>query len=347
MTELGFTQLKTDAGIYVKYDGKDRIIVIVYVDDAIFAGQNKVKVLRAKESFMKKWECRDLGDVQEFLRMRIRKHGQTIKIDQCDYLDKVLQRFNMSNCKPVKTPLPEGYMPKVHEGAIDPARQTRFQTVIGSLLYLMLGTRPDIAFAVTKLAQHSANPSDAHLAKALNICRYLQSTREYTLEYDGASGQGLIAFTDADFGGDTTKRRSQTGYVLKLAGASFIWSLYQQKSNAPSTKDAEYMALSDCSRECMWIRNMFTELGYVYNAIPICSDNQGALFVSQNAVTERRTKHIDIRYHAIREYIENKQVEVFFVDGSDNPADLFTKNLGHVKFTKFRGQLGLEFYDSA
>ena len=343
MTELGFTQLKSDAGIYVKYDGKDRIIVIVYVDDAIFAGRNKAKVLRAKESFMKRWECRDLGDVQEFLRMRIRRHGSTIKIDQCAYLDKVLERFGMTNCKPKTTPLPEGYMPKAHEGAVDPARRQRFQTVIGSLLYLMLGTRPDIAFSATKLAQHSANPSDEHLDKALNICRYLQSTREYTLEYDGASGQGIIAFTDADFAGDAIKRRSQTGYVLRLAGASILWSSYQQKSNAFSTKDAEYMALSDCSRDCMWIQNVFHELGYKIRAIPICSDNQGALFVSQNPVTEKRTKHIDVRYHYIRDVIDKGAIEVYFVPGVDNPADIFTKNLGPIKIRKFREELGLHF----
>ena len=107
------------------------------------------------------------------------------------------------------------------------------------------------------------------------------------------------------------------------------------------------MAVSDCSRQVVWHKRLMEEIGYQLSAIPVCCDNQGAIFIGSNPVTERRSKHIDIRYHAIREYIENKQVEVFFVDGSDNPADLFTKNLGHVKFTKFRGQLGLEFYDSA
>ena len=103
------------------------------------------------------------------------------------------------------------------------------------------------------------------------------------------------------------------------------------------------MALSDCSRECMWIRNMFKELGYVSRPIPICSDNQGALFVSQNAVTERRTKHIDIRYHYIRDVIEQGAVEVLFVPGVENPADIFTKNLGPIKIRKFREDLGLHF----
>ena len=104
------------------------------------------------------------------------------------------------------------------------------------------------------------------------------------------------------------------------------------------------MALSDCSRQVVWVRNLLGEIGYQLSAIPICGDNQGSLFIASNPVTEKRSKHIDIRYHAIREYIEDKYVEVYYIDGNDNPADLLTKNLGHVKFHKFRAQLGLEFY---
>ena len=103
------------------------------------------------------------------------------------------------------------------------------------------------------------------------------------------------------------------------------------------------MALSDCSRSCMWIQNVFHELGYSIGAIPICSDNQGAIFVSQNPVTEKRTKHIDVRYHYIRDVIDKGKVEVLFVPGVDNPADIFTKNLGPIKIRKFREELGLHF----
>ena len=102
------------------------------------------------------------------------------------------------------------------------------------------------------------------------------------------------------------------------------------------------MALSDCSREVMWVRNIFLELGYKFRSVPICSDNQGALFVSENPVTEKRTKHIDIRYHYIRDVIEQGYVEVLFVPGMDNPADIFTKNLGLVKIRRFRPMLGLK-----
>lgn len=343
MKELGFIRLKSDAGVFIKRDGNDRIVVVVYVDDAIFAGSNKSKVLQAKESFMRKWECRDLGDAKEFLRMRILKHGSKVSLDQCAYLDKVLERCNMQSCKPASTPLPQSYNPIKHEGPVDTARRTRFQTVIGSLLYLMLGTRPDIAFAVTKLAQHSANPSEDHLEKALYICRYLQGTRDYKLEFDGSSGLGLVAFSDSDWGSDLNDRRSQTGYILKLAGGVFSWNSRAQRSVASSSMDAEYMALSDCSRQVIWVRTLLTELGYQLASIPVCCDNQGAIFVSSNPVTERRSKHIDIRYHFIRDVIEQGLIQVYYIPGEDNPADLFTKNLGRVKFNKFKQQLGLTF----
>ena len=105
------------------------------------------------------------------------------------------------------------------------------------------------------------------------------------------------------------------------------------------------MSLSDCSRQVAWIKMLLEEIGYKLGPLPICSDNQGAIFISSNPVTERRSKHIDIRYHYIRELIEDKKVEVFYISTDENPADLFTKNLGRIKFLKFRGMLGLRFYD--
>lgn len=341
MKELGFTRLRSDAGVFVKHDGKDIIVVVVYVDDAIFMGSSVPKVLRDKELFMKKWECRDLGEAKEFLRMRIAKHGTKLCIDQCPYLDKVLKRVNMLDAKPAKTPLPDGYQPVKHEGAVDPALRTRFQTVIGSLLYIMLGTCPDIAFAVTKLAQQSANPSQDHLDKALYICRYLKGTRDYRLEYECNSDLGLYAYTDADWGSDPNTCRSQTGYLTMIAGGVFTWQSRAQRTAAHSSTDAEYMALSDCSRQVIWIRSLISELGYNLSAVPIYCDNQGAIFISSNPVTEKRSKHIDIRYHYIRDVQEQGLVKVEYVRTDENIADIFTKNLGRVKFEKFRQMLGL------
>ena len=275
--------------------------------------------------------------------MRVSRVGHTIKIDQQDYLDKVLRRCGMQDAKSTPTPLPAGYRPEANTSTASPALRSRFQTVIGSLLYLMLGTRPDISYAVTKLSQFAANPSEDHLAKALYICRYLIGTRNYTLNYDGKSRLGMTACVDSDWASDPNTRRSQTGYFLKLAGGIFSWYSHAQKTVALSSTEAEYMALSDCSRQVVWIRQLLGENGYQLGPIPIAGDNQGAIFISSNPVTERRSKHIDIRYHYIREVIAQGHIEVFFIDGNDNPADMFTKNLGHVKFLKFRSALGLEF----
>ena len=124
------------------------------------------------------------------------------------------------------------------------------------------------------------------------------------------------------------------------------WTSHAQKTIATSSTEAEYMALSDCSRQIMWIKHMFKELGIPIGIVPICSDNNGAIFIGSNPIQERRIKHIDVRYHYIRECVENGDVEILRVDTEDNTADMFTKPLGHVKFVRFRGQLGLEFYSS-
>ena len=342
MDALGLTRLQSDSGLFV--NKAKTIVAIVYVDDVLFLGADKPKLLRLKEQFMKAWECRDLGDAQEFLRMRIKRKDGKIYLDQTAYLQKVLQRFELQNAKSVPTPLPEGYNPSPNTSQANPALRSKFQQVIGSLLYIMLGTRPDIAFAVTKLSQHAANPSEDHLNRALYICRYLLGSADYSLVFDGPSNGGLMAYADSDWASDPTTRKSTTGYMIKLAGAIFSWNSRAQKTVALSSTEAEYMSLSDTSRQLIWVKSLMSELGIELAPIPLFGDNQGSIFLASNPVQEKRIKHIDLRYHFIRDVIKTKQVELFFVEGTQNTADLFTKNLGRIKFLKFREQLGLEFY---
>jgi len=132
--------------------------------------------------------------------------------------------------------------------------------------------------------------------------------------------------------------------MVKLANGIFSWNSRAQKTVALSSTEAEYMSLSDTSRQLVWIKSLFTELGIKLSPIPLCGDNQGSIFMASNPVQEKCIKHIDIRYHYIREVVKDKKIELFFIDGSENPADMFTKNLGRIKFEKFRSQLGLEFY---
>jgi transposase InsO family protein len=344
MAKIGCTRLVSDSGIFVN-KGKT-IVIIIYVDNVLFLGANKKDISSLKEHFMQIWECRDLGDTQEFLCMCIVKSKGHILIDQVDYLYKVLQRFKLINAKTVPTPLPEGYQPLPNKDPPNPELCSQFQQVIGSLLYIMIGTQPDIAYAVTKLSQFAANPNKDHLDRAMYICHYLLGTSDYALVYDGKSDGGLLAYADSDWASDPITRKSTTGYLVKLANGVFCWNSRVQKSIVLSSTEAEYMLLADTSRQLVWIRSLFEEIGIILAPIPLCSDNQGSIFLASNPVQEKCIKHIDIRYHYIREVIRAKKIELFFIEGSENPADLFTKNLGRIKFQKFREQLGLEFYSS-
>ena len=145
---------------------------------------------------------------------------------------------------------------------------------------------------------------------------------------------------DSDWGSDSTQRQSQSGYFVRMAKGLISWTSCAQKTVALSSTEAEYMALSDCSCQVVWMHTLLGELGYHLKAIPVCGDNQGLIFIASNPVTEKRPKHIDIRYHYICEVISNGHVIVYFVPGDDNPADLLTKNLGVVKLRKFRDAPG-------
>ena len=205
----------------------------------------------------------------------------------------------------------------------------------------MLGTHSDIAFAVIKLS--SANPSKEHFEWAKYICHYLAGTKDYTMVFDGKTNEGLIAHSDSNWATDVNNCHSVTGYFFKLARSSVSWLSRAQKTVALLSTEAEYMAISDCCRQAMWMTNLFREIGFHVSPIMICGDNQGSIFIGSNPVQEKQTKHIDIHYHYIHEWIEDNKVSVAFVPGNNNLADMFTKNLDCLKFVKFWEQLGLTF----
>jgi len=191
-------------------------------------GCKKARLL-SDRSFMGIWECHDLGKLKEFLGISIRHSGCKIILDQKVYLTKVLDCFNMTNAIIANTPLPHRYTPVAHTGNPDPTLRTQYQAIIGSLLYLMLGTRPDIAFAVIKLSQFSANPSKEHFEWAKYICRYLAGTKDYTMVFDGKTNEGLIVHSDSDWATDVNNRHSVTGYFFKLARSLVSWLSRAQK----------------------------------------------------------------------------------------------------------------------
>ena len=160
----------------------------------------------------------------------------------------------------------------------------------------MIGTWPDIAFTVTHLSQFSTNPTEDHYKAAQHIRCYLAGTRDYKLVYTHEEDKGLVTYTDSDWAADKIWQCSVTGYFFKLANGIILWRSHTQKTIALSSMEAKYMAISDCSRQAIWIKTLIKELGIKIRSIPIYDDNQGFIFIASNAVQESHTKHINICY---------------------------------------------------
>ena len=175
--------------------------------------------------------------------------------------------------KPALTPLPEGYQPSPIKENASATLHSKYQQVIGSLLYLMLGTQPNIAFAVTKLSQFASNPTKEHLGKVLYICCYLLGMPNYALVYNRPGNGRLLAYTDTDWASNPITRKSTSSYVVKLAGAVFSWNTHMQKTVVLFFTKAEYMSLLDTSHQFVWVRNLFSKLGIQLAPILLYRDN--------------------------------------------------------------------------
>ena len=217
-----------------------------------------------------------------------------------------------------------------------------YRNIIGSLMYAMTGTRPDIAYAIGALSQFNENPGELHWKAAKRVLRYLKGTKDFTLVY--RKGQkSLEGYSDADWGANPDDRRSTTGYLFTLSGSCISWNSCKQPTVALSSTEAEYMALSQATKEAIWLKWLLEELGFhtPSQASIIHSDNQGCIALGKNPVHHARTKHIDIHHHFIRERIETGEIQVVFCGTDDMLADVLTKGLTKAKHEHFTSGMGL------
>ena len=189
-------------------------------------------------------------------------------------------------------PLPTGYNPRISENEATSELHSQYQSMIVSLLYIMLGTRPDIAFVVIHMSQFCANSSQEHLSQALYIVRYLESTKNLTLKFHGANHNSFLGYTDSDWAANPDDQKSITGYVLFLADAPVSWLTKRQKTIALSSIEAEYMAILDSTRQISWIKSLLDEIGFKIPKVPLYCDNQGAIFLATNPTQEMWSKYI-------------------------------------------------------
>nr|GEZ55124.1 integrase, catalytic region, zinc finger, CCHC-type, peptidase aspartic, catalytic [Tanacetum cinerariifolium] len=241
-------------------------------------------------------------------------------------------------CTPIDTPMAE--RPKLDEDKggklVDP---TRYRGMVGSLMYLS-ASRPDIVFVVCMCARYQAKPTNRHLQAIKQIFRYLKGTIHMGLWYPKDTDFVLTAFADADYAGCQDTRRSTSGSAQFLRGRLVSWSLKKQKSTAISTTKAEYIALSRCCAQILWMCSQLKDYGFNFHKIPMYCDNQSAIALCCNSVQHSRSKHIDIRHHFIKEQVERRVVELYFVETKYQLADIFTKALPRERFETLLPLLG-------
>jgi hypothetical protein len=348
LTGFGYKRTHADAGIYVchQQEGDGPLFVIVYVDDITILGKSLQAVQRLKSDLSACYEMSDLGEIESYFGVRIMRDRKLkrLEIDQSGYLRDVLEHFGMADANPHSTLLPAGAEEHLikYDGQASTSDIKHYQSLIGSLMYLQIGMRPDISFAVAHLAQYAANPSPQHQRLAQYILAYLVGTVDMRLVYDGADGDGLVGYTDSSLGDQADDRHSTSGYVFILANRAISWSSRKQKTVAQNTTEAEYMAMTDVANQATWYQSFLMELGYsVDDPIPLHGDNKGAIDLALNPVTGRRSKHIAIRHHVIREYIEKGTISLICTPTAEMVADSFTKSLPRALLLQHDRDMGL------
>lgn len=347
-TKEGFSRSQADHSLYVKQTSDHLIIVIIYVDDLIILA-SKMSVLEwLKSKLAHEFEMSDLGELHyclgvEFKRNRARR---TITMSQRKYIEEVLKRFNMDDCKPIGTPLDvNSKLLKLTEEEFEEVHMEMqgipYNPAVGSLMFAMVATRVDLAFSMSVVSQFMSKPGPSHWKAVKRIMRYLKGTLDLELCL-GGNGITLRGYCDADWGGDVNERRSTTGYVFFVGDGAISWNCKRQPTIALSTTEAEYMATSHCTKEAIWLRKLLADVGFTQEgATSIMCDNQGCIALAKNPTNHSRTKHIDIQHHFIRERVESGEIGLTYCPTQDMVADVLTKALAKDRHERLRSNMGL------
>ncbi|GJR32177.1 copia protein [Tanacetum coccineum] len=312
-----------DPTLFTRKTGKHILLFKIYVDDIIFAIDRRLKhVTYFSDDIDLNFNVNE-GQMSLFLGLQVSQNPRGIFINQSKFALEILKKFGMDSCDPVDTPMVDRL--KLDEDPLGiPVDQTRFRSMVGSLMYLT-ASRPDLVFAVCMCARYQASPTKKHLEALKRVFRYLRGTINWGLWYPKDTAMALTAYADADHAGCQDTRRSTSGSAQFLGDKLVSCPSKKQKSTAISTTEAEYITMSGCCAQTLWMRSQLTYYGFVFNKIHLYCDNRSVIALCYNNVQHSRSKRIDIRHHFIREQVEKGVVELYFVMTDYQLADIFTK----------------------
>jgi Reverse transcriptase (RNA-dependent DNA polymerase)/gag-polypeptide of LTR copia-type/GAG-pre-integrase domain len=349
---IGFQKVQSDHSLWIYMKDGVRIIVPVFVDDLTIVARDKSSINSVITHLEKHFKLRRLGPIDFLLGVKIRRDRTkyTIHLSQKQYILDMLARYGFSDCTPVQTPinpgtnLSEKQCPTTPED-IEEMRSVPYISAVGSLLYLAIATRPDIAYTVGLLARFNINPGKAHWAAVKHLFRYLKGTMDMELTFspDTTTSELFVGYSDADHGGDKDSGYSTGAYVIKIGNGVISWKSKLQNVVTLSTTEAEYIAAVHTGQELKWLHNLLTELGYTFkDPHTLYIDNLSAISVTQNPEHHGRMKHLDLKYYWLRDEVTKKKtLKTVHCPTDFMPADILTKPLPLGKVKTAYGLLGL------
>ncbi|CAA7393728.1 unnamed protein product [Spirodela intermedia] len=309
-----FRRSPSKHAIYTRWNGEAQLVVGVYVDDLVIIGASCDDIKHFKKEMADAFKMSDLGLLRYYLGIEVRQSARGTLISQGAYAAKILERSGMAGCNPCQVPMATRL--KLSKMSTEPlVDATAYRSIVGSLRYLV-NTRPDLAFAVGYVSHFLEEPRKDHLAAVKQILHYVAGTKSWGLKYERKKEKQvqLTGFSDSDFAGDVDARKSTTGVIFFLANSPITWQSMKQKVVAQSSCEAEYIAAANAACQGVWLARVLAEVHGSAPSVPMLKvDNKSAIALIKNSVLHGHSKHIEVKYHLVRESAEKGQINMEFI----------------------------------
>lgn len=354
LRDNGFVRSDNDHCLFsLPFPGSpDLCHVLIYVDDFTLLTKSVEQMTWLKDLLASLFDLKDLGAANQVLGLEIIRDrtAGTLKITQRKFARQLLEEYNMSDCRPLDTPmfanaltsLPSHTAP-LNEQERDFMRDKDYRHLLGCLNWLSLGTRPDLAYALARLGQAQSNPHPEHWRALTHVLRYISNTVDMGLVYSrDAKDAAPCLYTDSSFADCPDTRKSHSGFLVLLGGAAVSWSSRKQAIVTTSSTEAEYVAMGHAAKEAVWIGRLMKDLGVdLGGPMRIYADNQSSMLLADSEKLSSRTKHLDVQYHFVREQVRLGRCRFIWVPTKLNAADVLTKPLGPALFNSMPPLLGM------
>ena len=318
------------------------VLLGIYVDDLIIACESLSVLENIKSKLSSTFAMKDLGVMKHYLGMDINYEREKglVALSQQSFINSVLKRFSMSQCKPASTPMEAKSIQHPHYDGGTPLSDKPYRQLIGSVMHLLLCTRPDISFPVGVLSKFLSYPTNEHWTSAKRILRYLLGTMDMSLVFNREDNLSIVGYCDADWA-SSFDRKSTTGYCIFVGGNSVSWKSKKQSVVALSSTESEIIAATETIRELLWIQNIITGLGISIDKPKLFCDSQPAISIANTGAMNGRNKHMDVKYAFLSDMVSTHKIQLQYIRSNENIADAFTKPLPRAQFERLRDYLGL------